>query len=98
MAGFSFLSRVTFLCNLFFIGAMVARIFLHIDESQQLGMISNIVVVMGLILSPILNMGVNLYYLILLLSKKHTTVPLWMRLFNLLILIAQLFFYLILPA
>lgn len=98
MKGFSFLSRFAFICNLFFLGAMVVRIFFKIDEAQELGMLSNIAVVLGMVLSPIINMGVNLLYLVLLLSKKQITVRLWVILFNLFILIAQLFFYIILPA
>ena len=77
---------------------MAIRIFWQIDETQNLGMIGNTAVVMGMVLSPLLNMSVNLWYLILLLGKKQTTVPLWVLLFNLFILIAQLFFYIILPA
>ncbi len=98
MTGFSFLSRFALICNVFFAGAMVVRIFFHLDDAQELGMIANIAVVMGMVLSPIVNMSVNLWYLILLLSRKQVTVPLWVRLFNLLILFAQLFFYIILPA
>lgn len=98
MAGFSFLSRFALICNLFFAGAMVVRIFFHIDDAQQLGMIANIAVVMGMVLSPIVNMSVNLWYLILLLSRKQVTVPSWVRLFNVFILLAQIFFYIILPA
>jgi len=98
MAGFSFLSRFSFICNLFFVGAMLARIFLPIDDSQELGMLGNIAVVMGMILSPIVNMGVNLWHLILLLGRKQIATALWLRLFNLFILLLQLFFYIILPA
>lgn len=98
MAGFSFLSRFAFICNLFFLGAMAVRIFLQIDESQELGTIGNISVIMGMVLSPIVNMGLNLWYLVLLLSKKKISGPRWMRLFNAGILVVQLFFYLILPA
>lgn len=98
MAGFSFLSRFAFICNLFFLGAVAARTFMQIDESQELGTISNISVVMGMVLSPVVNMSVNLWYLVLLLSKKQTAVSLWIRLFNLFILITQLFFYIIIPA
>ncbi|MBW0178419.1 hypothetical protein [Sediminibacterium sp.] len=98
MAGFSFLSRFVFVCNLFFVGAMLARIFIKTDDSLELGMISNIAVVMGMVLAPIVNMGVNLWHLVLLFGKKQITTPLWVRLFNLFILLAQLFFYIILPA
>jgi hypothetical protein len=98
MAGFSFLSRFALICNLFFVGAMAVRIFFPIDDAQELGMIANIAVVMGMVLSPIVNMSVNLWYLILLLSRKKVTVPLWVSLFNVFILLAQLFFYIILPA
>ncbi|MFZ6023354.1 MAG: hypothetical protein ACOYVG_02745 [Bacteroidota bacterium] len=98
MAGFSFLSRLAFICNLFFLGAILARIFLHIDELQQLGIIGNTVVVMGLLLSPIINMGVHLMYLVIVMRKRQTGVRLWIRVFNLFLLIAQLIFYIILPA
>ncbi len=98
MAGFSFLSRFAFICNLFFIGAMLARMFLHLDESQELGTVGNIAVVMGMVLSPIINMSLHLWYLIILMSKKQITVPVWVRIFNLIVLLAQLFFYIILPA
>lgn len=92
------MSRLAFICNVFFLGAMAARIFMHLDEAQELGLFGNTVVIMGLVLSPIINMGVNLWYLLLLLGKKQVTGPLWLRLFNVFILIGQLFFYIILPA
>lgn len=98
MAGFSFLSRFALICNLFFIGAMAVRIFLRLDDAQELSTFANISVIMGMVLSPIVNMSVNLWYLVLLISKKPVTVALWVRVFNLLVLIAQLFFYIILPA
>lgn len=98
MAGFSFLSRFAFICNLFFIGAMLARMFLHLDESQELGAVGNIAVVMGMVLSPIINMSLHLWYMIILISKKQVTVPVWVRIFNLIVLLVQLFFYIILPA
>jgi hypothetical protein len=98
MRGFSFLSRLAFICNVFFLGAMAARIFMPMDDAQELGLLGNTAVIMGMVLSPIINMGVNLWYVVLLLGKKQVTGPLWMRLFNLFILIAQLFFYIILPA
>lgn len=72
--------------------------FLHLDESQELGAVGNIAVVMGMVLSPIVNMSLHLWYLIILMSKKQITVPVWVRIFNLIVLLAQLFFYIILPA
>ena len=98
MTGFSFLSRFALICNLFFVIAMAVRIFMHIDDAQEMGMLANIAVIMGMVLSPIVNMGVNLWHVILLLGKKQITVPVWVRVFNLFVLIAQLFFYIILPA
>lgn len=98
MKGFSFMSRLAFICNVFFLGAMAARIFMNMDDAQELGLFGNTAVILGMVLSPIINMGVNLWFLILLLGNRQVTTPLWLRLFNVFILIAQLFFYIILPA
>lgn len=98
MAGFSFLSRFTFICNLCFLAAFAIRLFIHFDEAEKLGMVGDTTVVMGMILAPILNMGLNLWYIILLLSKRPITVPLWLTLFNFILLVFQIVFYLILPA
>lgn len=98
MAGFSFLSRFTFICNLCFLAALLIRTLVHFDEAQKLGMVGETTIVMGMVLAPILNMGLNLWYIILLLSKRQITVPFWLTIFNFIILVLQIVFYLILPA
>lgn len=98
MAGFSFLSRFTFICNLCFLAALAIRAFVHFEEADKLNMASETVIVMGMILAPILNMGLNLWYIILLLRRRQITVPSWLAIFNFILLVFQIVFYLILPA
>lgn len=98
MAGFSFLSRFAFICNIFFVGAAIVNLFVLYDQAEKLGFFADTAIVMGMILAPILNMGVNIWYILLRVARKPVRVASWLIVTNLIVLIAQIFYYLILPA
>jgi len=45
-------------------------------------------------MAPILNMGVNLWFIVLLLGKKEITVAKWLTAFNFLVLVLQIIYFL----
>lgn len=60
--------------------------------------ISNMVIILGWMVAPFLNLVVNIWYGLLLLIKSGIKIPIWLALVNLLILQLQIYIYLILPA
>jgi hypothetical protein len=47
-----------------------------------------------MVLAPILNMGVNLWFIVLLLNKKPITTAKWLTTFNFLALVLQMIYFL----
>lgn len=56
------------------------------------------VIILGWMVAPFLNLVVNIWYGLLLLIKSVIRIPIWLALVNLFILILQIYIYLILPA
>lgn len=87
-----FLSRVAFICNLFFLLAFSLRIYdwLKIED------IRSTIIIAGWVLSVIFNPAVNLCYLVLFWvnKKKLAIVPAWLIVMNILFLMLQLIFLL----
>lgn len=94
MAGFSFLSRFVFICNIFFLICLFINLFMVFDQADKLGLLAGIIIVMGMILAPILNMGLNLWFIMLLLSRKQITVGKFFTGFNFIVLVIQIIYYL----
>lgn len=89
-----FAARLAFLCNLLFLVCVIIQRthdFIHQAE------ISNMVIILGWMVAPFLNLVVNFCYGILLLSKSLIRLPVWLGLANLLFFIAEIYIYLILP-
>lgn len=83
-----FFSRVAFICNICFLLTWLMR---YLPPMQQ-GHIASTVVILGIGLSVILNVIINLFIIAGLLQRKPVKeyVPLWLVLANVLFLIAQL--------
>lgn len=64
------------------------------DEAEKLGFLADTAIVMGMILAPVLNMGVNLWFILLLLNRKQVTVAKLFTGFNFIVLILQIIYYL----
>lgn len=56
------------------------------------------VIILGWMVAPFLNLVVNIWYGLLLLIRSGIKIPIWLALVNLLILLLQIYIYLILPA
>ena len=87
-----FLSRLSFICNVFFLIALslqVGRWFQHeVTEST--------VIIVGYLMVMLLNPVTNLCYLVLLIGSrsKLSIVPFWLLISNFLFLILQIFYIL----
>ena len=89
-----FTARLAFLCNLLFlICVIIQRTHDFIHQAD----ISNIIIILGWMLAPFLNLGVNIWHVILLFKKSAIRLPLWLGLANLLFLLAEIYIYLIYP-
>ncbi|MEP7318852.1 MAG: hypothetical protein ABI921_08915 [Panacibacter sp.] len=83
------LQRVTFICNLLFIFCIIMLFVGNPIASQG---IQSIVIILGYIVSLILGFVVNLWEVILLLNRKHSAVPVWLRTFNFVLFVIQLIY------
>ena len=89
-----FAARLAFLCNLLFLVCVIiqrSHDFIHQAD------IANIIIILGWMVAPFLNLFVNIWYGIVLMCKSATRLPIWVGLANLLFLLAQIYVYLILP-
>jgi len=89
-----FAARLAFLCNLLFLVCVIIQRthdFIHQAD------ISNIIIILGWMVAPFLNLLVNIWYGIMLMNKSANRLPLWLGLANLLFLLAEIYVYLILP-
>ena len=89
-----FLSRVAFICNILFLVSFSLRIYdwLGIEE------IVSTIVIIGWVLAIIFNPVVNLCYLVIFWLKRQSLsiIPTWLIVMNILFLILQLIFLLLL--
>jgi hypothetical protein len=86
-----FLSRVAFICNICFLAASLRQwILLPLDNQ-----LASDIIVLGLLVSVVLNVIVNLIALVLLLIGKlrAAAVPIWLLIVNLVFFIAQLLLF-----
>jgi hypothetical protein len=84
-----FLSRLAFICGIFFL----LTVSLQINNWSQDEGITSTIVIIGYFLSVFIIPAVNLCYLtVLVIRKKLYPVPLWLSLANLLFLFLQLFY------
>ena len=88
----SFLSRVAFVCNVFFVISFIIQLTNWIQQEQ----LRSTIVLMGYILGIPVNLLVNLGYLIFLLvrKKKPWPVPAWLVTANVLFFIIQILYIL----
>lgn len=84
-----FLSRLAFICGLFFL----LTVSLEIKEWTTIQSVTSTIFIIGVILGSIIIPVVNICYLVVLIARKHLSpVPLWLSLANLLFLFMQVFF------
>ena len=88
-----FLSRLALICNLLFLVCLVFQRTPGITASQDM---KGLIIILGWFISPLLNLGANIWYLILLVHRKLIQLPGWLVVTNLLFLFFQLFYHFIL--
>ena len=89
-----FLSRVAFICNLLFLLSFSLKIYDWIKDED----IGSTIIITGYVLSFIFNPIVNLSYLIIFWVKRKNLfiIPAWLIVMNILFLILQLIYLLLL--
>ncbi len=87
-----FLNKVAFVCNILFIVSLIARRVENVFTNQD---INNYIIILGWIVSPILNMALNIAALYFFFQKKETELPKWLLLVNLLFFLSQIFYFFI---
>lgn len=87
-----FLQRVAFICNLLFILCLVIRYTDNFIPNEE---IRKTVIILGWIVSFILNWIVNIWEAVLLFNRKIAIGPKLMRTFNFLIFLFQIFYFFI---
>ncbi len=95
MKGLLFLYKLAFLCNLLFLVCLLMQRG-HLSMGNQ--DIKSLLIIMGWLLAPILNLSANIWFSILLTQKKGRGLSAWLSITNFLILLVQIFIYFIQPA
>jgi len=90
-----FTAKIAFICNLLFIVCLAIKRTYDIIHQPD---INAIIILLGWMLAPFINLAVNIWIGLLLLNKKQIDLPVWLSLFNLTLLIIQIIVFLILPA
>ena len=85
-----FMQRVTFLCNLLFILCLVIIFSNNFINNRTA---ESYVIILGFVASFILGVVVNSWEIILLFNKKVSVVPVWLRTFNLIMLVVQIIYH-----
>lgn len=89
-----FATRMAFICNMLFILCLIIQRTYDFIPNKDL---SSMVVLLGWMVAPIQNLIANIWYGSVLVSKSTIRLPQWIAVFNLSLLIIQMFVYLILP-
>ena len=83
----SFLSRVALLCNVLFVYCwLMQKTTVSIISSKD---INAIILILGYLTAPFLNMAINIWWLILLSKKQRPVAPTWLLRTNLTLFIFQ---------
>jgi hypothetical protein len=88
-----FLSKLAFICNLAFLVSFVFRVTSWLDNHD----IKSYIIIIGWVLSVVFNPVANICYLFVFWVKRRglAIVPAWLVVMNILFLILQLIFFLI---
>jgi hypothetical protein len=95
MKGLLFLARLALICNVLFLVCLGMQRTHDFIASQD---IKGVILVLGWILAPFINLAANMGYLIRLMRKRATLLPAWLAITNMLFLFLEIFIHFILPA
>jgi hypothetical protein len=90
MRSLLFLQRVTFICNLLFILCLVIKYAHNFIINKD---VEGFIIVLGWIVSFILNVIVNLWETVLLYNRRIAIGPLWLRGINFVVFLFQIAYY-----
>jgi len=91
----AFLSRFALICNFLFVFCLVVQYthdFIHSDS------VSGIIITLGWVLAPFINLAVCILYLVRFLARKPLGARPWLALLNFLFLLVQVFKHFILAS
>jgi hypothetical protein len=91
-----FLSRLALICNLFFLLSASLQVYDWAQNSE----VNSTILIIGYFMALLLNPFVNLFYLVIGMSKKKLTVvvPGWLVIANFMLLLLQIMFIVYLTA
>jgi|LakMenEpi03Aug12_release.lakeMendotaPanAssembly.Ray.scaffolds.fasta_scaffold43222_9 hypothetical protein len=89
-----FAYRLTIICNAFFLYCLYVQRYPNIIHQTDL---NAIIIILGWMAAPFLNLFVNIWYGVIIFNKTVVKLPVWMSIFNFLLLIIQIYVYFILP-
>ena len=87
MAKLSFFSRLAFLCNICFLVTFIIR---YVPALKD-GIFVSTIIVIGLVMAIVINVIINLFYLLIIVADKPIShyVPLWLVIINFLFFVFQ---------
>ena len=95
MKGLLFLARLALICNVLFLVCLGMQRTTDFIASQD---IKGVILVLGWILAPFVNLAANIGYLIRLMRKRPSLLPAWLAITNMLFLFLEIFIHFILSA
>jgi hypothetical protein len=95
MKGVLFLARLALICNGLFLVCLVLQRTPSLIQVQD---ITSIIVILGWLLAPFVNLAAVIAWLVRRLQNKLVNFPVWLAVTNLLFLILQIFVHFILPS
>lgn len=95
MKGILFLARLALICNGLFLVCLVLQRTPSLIQVQD---ITSIIVILGWLLAPFVNLAAVIAWLVRRLQNKLVNFPVWLAVTNLLFLFLQIFVHFILPS
>ncbi len=95
MKGVLFLARLALICNVLFLVCLVLQRTPSLIQSQD---ITGIIVILGWLLAPFINLAAIIAWLIRRLQHKTANFPVWLAIINPVFLLLQVFVHFILPS
>ncbi len=92
MRGILFLARLALICNALFLVCLVIQ---RMPGYKGIDFINHIIISLGWLLAPFVNLSASIGYLISRILKKEGNFPAWVAVVNLLFLVLQFFVYFI---
>lgn len=90
MRALLFLARVALICNIFFLACLYLR---HVGNIATPQGLNGFLIIVGWVMSPALNLVVNVWRANLLVLRKPSPIPKWLAIINFLFLLFQIIYF-----